>query len=161
MDKPKLTKKRCTPAQAKAKAEHYCAYQERSQQELRDKLYSWGLHQADVERIISDLIEDNFLSESRFAHAYVSGKFKMKAWGKFKIKAGLKAKQVPTRIIQEALDAIPEDIYQETLEEVLQKKANLIWESDTFVRQQKLLQYALMRGFEREIILEILSSRVL
>ena len=72
--------------QAKVKAESYCAYQERSQFEIRNKLYEWGLHQRDVEEIISELIEFNFLNEERFALAYSLGKFRIKGWGKIKIR---------------------------------------------------------------------------
>src|SRR5690606_22791562 len=78
--------------EAKNKAEAYCAYQERSQQEVRDKLYHMNLHTSQVEELIAYLIENNFLNESRFANAYVSGKFRMKKWGRKKIKQGLKLK---------------------------------------------------------------------
>jgi len=66
---------------ALTKAEHYCAYQERSQQEVRNKLYEWGLWTDTVENIISQLITGNFLNEERFAKAYTCGKFNQKAWG--------------------------------------------------------------------------------
>ena len=83
---------------ALAKAEHYCAYQERSQYEIRNKLYEWGLWTTDVDEIISELILTNFLNEERFAKAYVSGKFNINKWGKIKIKQGLKLKKVPEKI---------------------------------------------------------------
>ncbi|MCL8001034.1 RecX family transcriptional regulator, partial [Brucella sp. 21LCYQ03] len=97
--------------QAKAKAESYCAFQERAQQEVRDKLYSWGLHSGDVEATISLLIEDNFLNEERFARAYVRGKFKLKGWGKIKIKQGLKMKQISNPLIRIALTEIEAEEY--------------------------------------------------
>src|SRR6195952_6162128 len=77
------------------KAEQYCAYQERAQQEVRNKLYDWGLYPKDVEQIISNLIENNFLNEERFARMYAKSKFNQKSWGRIKIKQGLKFKQVP------------------------------------------------------------------
>jgi len=94
MDAPRSKKIPDQPA-AYAKAEHYCAYQERSQQEVRDKLYEWELKPAEVEDIISRLIENNYLNEERFAKAYVQGKFNQKGWGRIKIKQGLKLKRVP------------------------------------------------------------------
>ena len=69
-DEEKKERKRLTPLQAKKRAESYCAYDARSQEEMRDKLYSWGLHSLDVENIIADLIGENFLNEERFAKAY-------------------------------------------------------------------------------------------
>ncbi len=88
---------------ALAKAEHYCAYQERSQQEVRDKLYEWGLYSNVVERVITELIAGNFLNEERFANAYTRGKFNQKGWGKNKIKQGLKFKRVSDPLIKKAL----------------------------------------------------------
>jgi regulatory protein len=85
---------------AYAKAEHYCAYQERSQQEVRDKLYEWDLKPAEVENIIIRLIENNYVNEERFAKAYVRGKFNQKGWGRIKIKQGLKQKRVPDGLIK-------------------------------------------------------------
>lgn len=157
MQDPRPSRKVYTTGQAKAKAEHYCAYQERSQQEVRDKLYSWGLHKGDVELVLSELIENNFLNEARFAHAYTSGKFKIKGWGKFKIEQGLRAKQVSDPLIRDALESIPEEAYKATLREILKKKERLLKESDPYLRQQKLIRHGLMRGYEVSLITELLS----
>ena len=108
--------------QAKIKAESYCAYQERSQFEIRNKLYEWGLHQKDVEEIISELIELNFLNEERFALAYSLGKFRIKGWGKNKIKQGLKLKRIPDKLIIKSLKSIEYDDYLIMLKKILQKK---------------------------------------
>src|SRR5438067_9022708 len=105
MDQPKPTPI-IDEKTALAKAEHYCAYQERSQQEVRDKLYEWGLHSNDVENVIIELIAANFLNEERFANAYACGKFNQKAWGKNKIKQGLKFKKVSDALIKKALNNI-------------------------------------------------------
>src|SRR6201989_2849498 len=133
---------------ALAKAEHYCAYQERSQQEVRDKLYEWGLYSNMVEQVIIQLIDGNFLNEERFAKAYTRGKFNQKGWGKNKIKQGLKFKRVPDVLIKKALQTIPEDDYMQVLEVILSKKARTITEKDKIKRRFKLQQYALSRGFE-------------
>ena len=105
--------------QCQVKAESYCAYQERSQQEIRNKLYDWGLHQQDVEQIISELISENFLNEERFAMAYTLGKFRIKAWGKLKIKQGLRLKGVPEKLIAKSLNAIVGEDYYSKLEVIL------------------------------------------
>ena len=110
---------------AQAKAEHYCAYQERSQQEVRDKLYEWGLKSTVVEATISALITGNYLNEERFAKAYTAGKFNQKAWGKLKIKQGLKLKRVPEVLIKKALQIIDGDAYLLALQHVLTKKGGV------------------------------------
>jgi len=157
MDQPKPTPK-IDEKTALAKAEHYCAYQERSQQEVRDKLYEWGLHSAQVENLIVQLIQTNFLNEARFANAYVQGKFNQKGWGKQKIKQGLKFKKVSDVLIKKALNTIDDDDYLSTLKQILDKKARLLGEKDPFKKRYKLHQYALSRGFENDIISDILKN---
>lgn len=146
---------------AKSKAESYCAYQERSQQEVRDKLYGWGLRPADVEAVIADLIADNFLNEERFALAYASGKFRMKGWGKYKIKQGLIQKSVSPPLIRAALASLDEQEYRDKLLAILQAKARLEKEKQSHKRKNKLFQYALGRGYDSELILELLNDNEL
>jgi regulatory protein len=151
---PKIT----DPKTGLAKAERYCAYQERSQQEMRGKLYDWGLYPKDVEQIISNLIEHNFLNEERFAKAYTKGKFSQKGWGRVKIKQGLKFKKVPDVLIRKALLTIDGDDYIKTLEKLLAKKAAILPEKDSYKRRYKLQQYAMGRGFEGDLIADVLKS---
>ncbi len=157
MDTPKNTKITDENV-ALAKAEHYCAYQERAQQEVRDKLYEWGLWPEAVENIIVQLIGDNFLNEERFAKAYVLGKFRQKGWGKAKIKQGLKFKKVPDVLIKKALQQIDGDDYEKMLTAIFAKKLRLINEKDPFKRRYKLQQYALSRGYENDIVLDVLKQ---
>jgi len=157
MDEPK--KKRITDEKTGlAKAEHFCAYQERSQQEVRNKLYDLGLYPDAVERIICQLIEGNFLNEERFARAYVQGKFNLKTWGRIKIKQGLKLKGVPEKLINKTLQSIDGDVYLLKLEQLLDKKANQLTEKDAFKRRYKLIQYAISRGFEADLINDVLKN---
>jgi len=143
---------------ALAKAEHFCAYQERAQQEVRDKLYDWGLWPDAVENIIIQLIGGNFLNEERFAKSYVQGKFKQKGWGKIKIKQGLKFKKIPDGLLKKALLTIDGDDYLEMLNKILVKKAALLTEKMPYKRLYKLQQYALSRGFEADLINDVLKN---
>ena len=153
-NKPKIFSRE----QAKLKAESYCAYQERSQYEVRNKLYEWGLHQKDVEEIISELIDQNFLNEERFSIAYTLGKFRIKGWGKLKIKQGLKLKQVPDKMIQKAFKSIDEDDYLLSLRQILEKKSNLLTENDPFKRRYLLSRYASSKGYESDLIAEEITE---
>jgi len=143
---------------ALAKAEHYCAYQERAQQEMRNKLYEWGQWTDDVEEIIAELIQTNFLNEERFTQVYVSGKFKIKHWGKIKIKQGLKMKNVPDKMIFNALKAIDYDDYLATILMLAEKKVGSIIEKDLYKKRYKLISYLLGRGFENDLIVEVLKA---
>jgi len=155
---PQKTNKIIDEKAAIAKAEHYCAYQERSQQEVRDKLYEWGLHAKVVENIIAGLIGDNFLNEERFAKAYTQGKFKQKGWGKIKIKQGLKFKRIPDVLIKKALLTIAYDDYLQMLQKVLAKKAGVLSEKNPYKRKYKLQQYAFSRGYESDLTDNILNE---
>jgi len=143
---------------ASAKAENYCAYQERSQQEVRDKLYDWGLHHDEVEEVITELILNNFLNEERFALAYVSGKFNIKRWGKIKIKQGLKLKRVPEKMIIKALNTINYDDYLGAILAAAEKKAPFIAEKDPYKKKYKLITYLMGKGFESNLISEVLKA---
>lgn len=153
-----IPNKKFSPEQARSKAEHYCAYQERSQQEVRDKLYDWGLHQSDVEQIISDLISSNFLNEQRFATAYTLGKFRIKQWGKIRIKQGLKLKRVPDKMISKALEGIDPDNYVEVLQRILEKKSSSIHSTDKFKRTAALHRYGLSKGYESDLVIQVLKQ---
>lgn len=140
------------------KAESYCAFQERSQQEVRDKLYDWGLHKNQVEQIITELILDNFLNEERFAFAYAGGKHRIKKWGRFKIKQGLRMKAVSDPLIVTALAQLDPDEYLENLRGILLKKNTQIKEVNDFKRYQKLVNFAMMRGYEVDLIQDVLKE---
>lgn len=143
---------------AHAKAESFCAYQERAQQEVRNKLYDWGLHHDEVEEVITELILTNFLNEERFANAYVSGKFNIKRWGKIKIKQGLKLKRVPDKMIIKALNSIDYDDYLQTILVAAEKKSAVLSEKDPYKRKYKLTTYLMGKGFESNLISEVLKA---
>jgi regulatory protein len=158
MEPEKTGKKILDKKSAQAKLEHYCAYQERSQQEVRDKLYSYGLHAAEVEEVISELISSNYLNEARFAFAYTLGKFRIKYWGKIKIRQGLKLKRVGDNLIKKALNQIDPTDYEQTLKSLMVKKAALLKEKDSFKLQQKLILYGISKGYERDLVFDCLNS---
>lgn len=140
------------------KAESWCAYQERSQQETRNKLYEYGLHQMEVEDLITELIVTNFLNEERFAMAYVSGKFNIKKWGRIKIKQGLKLKKVPDKLIQKALNSIDGDKYLANILATAEKKLKVINEKDAIKKKYKLITFLQSKGFENDLIFDVLKA---
>lgn len=161
METPDQHTKRIDQKSALVKAEQYCAYQERAQQEVRDKLYNWGLYPAEVEEVISELITNTFLNEERFAQAYVSGKFNIKKWGKIKIKQALKFKQVPEKMILKALNTIDYDDYLQAILDTAAKKSATIHEKDPYKRRNKLITYLMSKGFENNLIMEVLKTNEL
>jgi regulatory protein len=147
-----------TPQMALQRARKYCAYQERSQQEVRDKLYSLGLHKKDVEQQIAVLIEEGFLNEQRFAIAFAGGKFRISNWGRIKISLALKNKKVSDYCIRHALRQIDEHDYKKVLSKILERKRKQLKERDAFKLNYQLAQYAMSRGFEKDIVWELLDN---
>jgi regulatory protein len=156
-DSPK-PKKTYTPMMAHKKAEAFCVYQERCHQEVRDKLYEWGLHSNEVEAIISQLISDSFINEERFAKAYAGGKFRIKQWGRIKIRIALKQKKISDYCIRKGLAEIDGDEYIQTLQKVIADKSRTVSEKHPQKRNYKLAQYAMSRGFEGDLVWEVLKG---
>jgi regulatory protein len=137
---------------------HYCAYQERCHAEVRDKLYSLGLHRNEVEEMIADLIRQNYLNEERFAILYAGGKFRSKHWGKIKIKHALAAKKISDYCVKKALREIDADEYANCLKKMaMQKLATLTGEKNIFVKKRKLQLFLMQKGYEADLINDVVS----
>lgn len=148
-----------TPLQSLPKIKQYCAYQERCHSEVRDKLYSFGLHKDEVEEIIYTLITENYLNEERFAILYAGSKFRIKQWGKSKIKQALKLKQISDYCIKKALKEIDEADYKKTFQKLAdQKLKTLKGEKNVFIKKRKLQDFLLQKGFENDLIREALNA---
>jgi len=151
-------KRTYTPDQSFVKICRWCAFQERSQQEVRDKLYEYGLHQNDVEQIISRVITEGFLNEERFAIAFAGGKFRQLGWGKEKIKIALKQKRVSDYCIKKALSQINDNDYFNMMKKVLKKREPEEKERDLFKRNYKLANYLVSRGFESDLVWSLIKD---
>jgi regulatory protein len=148
-----------TPGQSLPKIKQYCAYQERCHSETRDKLYSFGLNKSEVEEIISMLITENYLNEERFAIHYAGGKFRMKQWGKNKIKQSLKLKQVSDYCIRKALKEIDDSAYKKTFQKLVEQKLKTLRsEKNIFIKKRKLQDFLLMKGYESEMVREAVTK---
>lgn len=154
----KKKQKTYTPKEALIKAAAYCAYQERTQQEVRTKLYTYGLEPDDVEEIIVRLGQEKMLDEERYAQAYVRGKYGLKKWGRRKIVQGLKAKGISDYCIKQGLKEIDYDVYEENLQQLLEKKNATEKEKNPFARRQKLSYYLLSKGYESDLVQEALKK---
>jgi regulatory protein len=153
-----MQKIRIGKEQAIQRIRHYCAYQERAQQEVRDKLYELGMTMSEVEEIIADLITDNFLNEARFAESFAGGHFRIKAWGKQKIKYALQQKRVSPVNIKKALNSIEEEVYKKTLVNLATKKWNSLKGERGMSRMAKTNSFLNQRGFESALIMPILQA---
>jgi regulatory protein len=151
-------KKILTKEQALQKLKQYCAYQERCHQEVKEKLYALGVWKRDHDEIIATLIEENYLNEERFAIAYAGGKFRIKGWGRIKIKYELKQKQVSEYCIKKALKQIDESDYIAKLTKLATEKYQSLKGEQYLIRKKKTIDYLVGRGFELGLINFVISE---
>lgn len=144
--------KSLTKEQALQKLKHYCAYQERCHSEVKDKLYNLGVWKKDHDEIIATLIEENYLNEERFAISYAGGKWRMKQWGRVKIKYELKQKQVSEYCIKKALKQIDEEEYKNVLQKLAKERYDSLKGEQYLVRKKKTIDYLVLKGYEHELI---------
>ncbi len=138
--------------------QHFCAYQERCHSEVRYKLLELSFRGEELEQAIASLISDDFLNEERFARSYCRGKFRMKQWGRQKIIQNLKQKQVSSYCIQKGLSEIDPEEYEKTIRSLAEKKmAELHKERLPRIRKQKVLRYLVQKGYEYDLVNEVLN----
>ncbi len=153
-----LYKKYLTREQALQKLKYYCAYQERCHSEVKEKLYNLGVWKKEHDEIIATLIEENYLNEERFAIAFAGGKFRIKQWGRVKIKYELKQKQVSDYCIKKALKQIDEEEYLKVLYKLAKGKYASLKSEQYLVRKKKTMDHLIRRGFERELVNESINT---
>ncbi|PQL91215.1 regulatory protein RecX [Apibacter sp. wkB309] len=146
-------------SQIKKRLADYCVYQDRSHYEVEQKLKELRtLNENERGEILIWLIQNNFLNEERFSRSYARGKFYQKKWGKIKIMQGLKQKRIPTNLIDKGIEEINDDDYKSTLMELTEKKWNIIRESEVYLKKKKIYNYLLQKGYEYNLINEILKN---
>ena len=140
------------------KLKQYCAYQERCHSEVQQKLWDLGVGRSVHDEIISNLIEENFLNEERFAIQFAGGKFRMKGWGKRKIEYALKDKGVSSYSIKKGLKEIDTDAYERTLEQIAEKKYEILNGESLLSRKKKTMDYLLQKGYEMDLVNRVMNN---
>jgi regulatory protein len=138
----------------------YCAYQERTQDEVKERLRKWNVWGDEADELIAELISMNYLSEERFAKTYAGGKFRIKNWGRMKIRNELKRRGLSNYSIEKGMNEIEDKAYVEGLRILLEKKKGLLekTENDPFKLKQKLARFALGKGYESELVWKELGA---
>ena len=144
--------------EALQKARHYCGYQFRCHQEVKEKLYSFGLRRQDVDIALATLVEEDYLNEERFAVQFAGGHFRLKQWGKVKIRYELKQRQVSDYCIKKALAAIEEDDYLKTLNRLATTKWETLKDETAFARRGKLQEYLARKGYEQDRVSAVIKN---
>ena len=153
-----MYKKQLTKEQALQKLKHYCAYQERCHSEVKDKLYQLGVWKKEHDEIIAALIEENYLNEERFAVAFAGGKFRIKQWGRVRIKYELKQKQVSEYSIKKAMKQIDEEEYLSLLNKLAKEKYTALKNEQYLIRKKKTMDYLAAKGFEADLVRKVMEK---
>lgn len=156
MSSPKL-ESRPTRVAALNQLARFCAYRERCHSEVRHKLLEIGIRGEELEEIIAELISKGFLNEQRFAKEFVIGKFKALKWGRVKLMNELRKKDVPKRIIYEALEQIEDDHYTSVLQELADKKWKVMRGRKSLKKKAALQRFLLGKGFEGELVRSVVN----
>lgn len=138
--------------------ERYCVYQERCHKEVRDKLLKMRMIPEAMDIIIIHLLEHDFLNESRFSKAFVSGKFRVKKWGRIRLKRELQMREISKYNIDNALKEISESEYLSVFNELANKKIKATKESNIFKKKKKIADYLLYRGWESHLVYDKLNA---
>jgi regulatory protein len=147
-----------TPAEALQKIAAYCVYQERNSKEVEAKLRSYGLDEDEVGEIMIRLVREKLLDDERYARSFVRGKYRLKKWGRRRIRLELKQRGLSEFCIKAGMSEIDGDEYYQNLKELLEKKNALEKESNPHKRRQKLTAYATQKGYEGEFIQDALRE---
>ena len=153
------TTKHITAEAALVRAEELCARSEHCSGEIREKLYKWGIGEAEREKIIAQLIERRFVDDERFARIFARDKVEFSGWGRRKIALALYQKHIDRKIINDTLTGIDPERYEQRLHEVLASKHRTIPDADTYEGRTRLYRFAASRGFEPDLIAKILRKQ--
>lgn len=147
-----FSKKSYTVDEALKRMERYCSYQERCHKEVIQKLRDMGMIPEAIDHIVVKLMQENFLNEERYAKAFVSGKFRIKKWGRLRLTRELKQKGIGKTLINMAIQTIGDDDYINTFNELAEKKVAVIKETNVLKKKKKLADYLFYRGWESHLV---------
>lgn len=155
---PKQPAKPLTPDQVLDKMAKYCAYQERCVKDVRDKLKTFDILEEEKTKILDYLLDNRFVNDERFAKSFVRGKINQSGWGVNKIRFHLIQKGIDKDIIDEALGQTDNEVYRQRLIDILKTKSKTIKADSDFEKKRKLAAYAMQKGFEGNLIWDVLKD---
>ena len=141
-----------TLKEIEGKLQYYCSYQDRCHKEVIEKLKTFNVKEHESNQIISNLINDNYLNESRFSESFVRGKFKIKNWGKIRIISELKRRNISPYNITLGLKEVEDQDYLNKFEEIFKKKLSSLNNLSSDVKKKKIISYLQYRGWESNLI---------
>ena len=140
--------KELTEEEAFGKMTAWCSTGERCRSEVSDKLQRWSVPYAIINKVIDRLIDGGYIDEERYCRAFIRDKYRLEKWGKQKIAKALYVKRIPQHIFNTQWDVIDNEEYQSILHKMLQSKRKSIHANDEKSLNEKLIRFALSRGYD-------------
>ena len=150
-------KKEITEQEAYLQLAVLCAQAEHCQQEMRDKMKRWEMAPEIQERVLARLVNERYIDDERYARAFVKDKIRYNKWGRRKVQQGLWTKHIDDDIQQRVLDEIDDEEYLNVLKPLLTQKRKTTKAQNDYELNQKLIRFALGRGFTYDIIRQCLD----
>jgi regulatory protein len=135
----------------------YCTFRERCIKEVKEKLLLLKVKAEDAEEYLNILQQQNFLNQHRFAHAYVSDKFRLNYWGKVKIRQQLKAFNVEDELIEAALGSINKEDYEQAIAKIIARYLPKVKGKQQYQKQQLILKHCYGKGFEPDVVSRLIK----
>ena len=144
--------KEITAQEAYLRLTALCAQAEHCRQEMRDKMTRWEIDSDTQEQIISRLVKERYIDDERFARAYVNDKIRYQKWGRRKVQQGLWQKRIDSDVQERVLAEVDDEEYLSVLRPLLKQKRKSVKAASDYELNQKLIRFALGRGFTYDII---------
>lgn len=135
-----------------------CAKRECCVFDIKSKLRRYDLDKEAIERIINQLVKEKFIDELRFTRSFIHDKVRFNKWGKVKIEFALRQKRIPENIVAEVLSDYSDEQLNDSLQPLIEAKWKTIKGNSDYEKQNKLIRFALGRGFEMKHILDSMKK---
>ena len=129
-----------------------CAQAEHCQWEMTEKMRRWELSEEAQARIMERLTKERYVDDERFARAFIKDKVRYNKWGRRKVEQALWQKHIAEDIRQQTLDEVSNEEYLDVLKLLIKQKRKTIKAKNDYEINQKLMRFALSRGFTFDII---------
>ena len=134
-----------------------CAQAEHCQYEMLEKMRRWELPEEAQARVMAKLVKERYVDDERYAQAFVKDQIRYNKWGRRKVEQALWQKRIDEEIRNSVLNDVDDEEYLSVLSPLLKQKRKTIKAKNDYELNQKLVRFALGRGFTFDIIRQCLD----
>jgi regulatory protein len=149
--------KEMTAEQAFQRLSALCAQAEHCQYEMLEKMRAWGMDDKAQASVMERLVSEHYVDDERYCRAFVRDKIAYNKWGRRKVEQALWQKHIDEQIRERVLSEVDDKDYLNVLLPLLKQKRKSIKAENEYELNQKLVRFALGRGFTFDIIRQCLD----